>query len=298
MPTEQPWVMGVQADAADANDRDVLARSVRERIAAHSDWILLNTCHRVELYGFGAAPGLDARLKVVTGEGAVRHLIRVAAGLESAIIGEDEVLHQVREALGNARAGRRLDGRLLRLFETAIAAGRSARAGRTAASGNLAQRAVAWLGEKSSLVGHTVLVAGAGRMGSSLAHSARLAGADIVIASRDATRARRLAHVYGGDSTDLAGGAQLALQAAGVAVALAGVWHEFQPPDGAVPPIADISAPSAVPIAVRSRLNSGFLSIDDLYVHSQPVPRGYIDEAERIVASKTDEYEHWLERAR
>jgi glutamyl-tRNA reductase len=53
MPTEQPWVMGVQADTADANDRDDLARSVRERIAAHSDWILLNTCHRVELYGFG-----------------------------------------------------------------------------------------------------------------------------------------------------------------------------------------------------------------------------------------------------
>jgi hypothetical protein len=45
-------------------------------------------------------------------------------------------------------------------------------------------------------------------------------------------------------------------------------------------------------------LNSGFLSIDDLYVHSQPVPRGYIDEAERIVASKTSEYERWLERLR
>src|SRR5260370_37121386 len=121
MPTEQPWVMGVQADTADANDRDDLARSVRERIAAHSDWILLNTCHRVELYGFGTAPGLDARLKVVTGEGAVRHLIRVAAGLESAIIGEDEVLHQGREALGNARPGRPPDGRPRRPVQTPTA---------------------------------------------------------------------------------------------------------------------------------------------------------------------------------
>jgi glutamyl-tRNA reductase len=297
MPTEQPWVMGVQADTADANDREDIARSVRERIAAHSDWILLNTCHRVELYGFGTPPDLDARLKVQIGESAVRHLIRVATGLESAVIGEDEVLHQVREAIGNARAGRKVDGRLVRLFEGAIAAGRHARAGRTAASGNLAQRAVAWLGQKSSLVGNTVLVAGAGRMGSSLAHSAKVAGADIVIASRDATRARRLAHVYGGESTDLAGGAVLASRAAGVAVALAGVWHELQPPDGALPPIADISAPSAVPATVRIRLNSGFLSIDDLYIHSQPVPRGYIDEATRIVAAKTDEYERWLERA-
>jgi glutamyl-tRNA reductase len=289
--------MGVQADTADADDRDDLARSVRERIAAHSDWILLNTCHRVELYGFGTPPDLDARLKVQIGESAVRHLIRVATGLESAIVGEDEVLHQVREAVGNARAGRTLDGRLMRLFETAIAAGRRARAGRTAASGSLAQRAVAWLGEKSSLVGHTVLVAGAGRMGSSLAHSAKLAGADVIIASRDATRARRLAHVYGGDSTDLAGGARLAPRTAGVAVALAGMWHEIQHPDGALPRIADISAPSAVPSAVRSPLNGGFLSIDDLYVHSQPVPRGYIDEAQRIVAAKTGEYQRWLERA-
>jgi hypothetical protein len=63
-----------------------------------------------------------------------------------------------------------------------------------------------------------------------------------------------------------------------------------------LPPIADISAPSAVPATLRSRLNNGFLSIDDLYVHSQPVPRGYIDEAVRIVAAKTDEYERWLER--
>jgi glutamyl-tRNA reductase len=289
--------MGVQADTADADDRDDLARSVRERIAAHSDWILLNTCHRVELYGFGTPPDLDARLKVQIGESAVRHLIRVATGLESAIVGEDEVLHQVREAVANARAGRTLDGRLMRLFETAIAAGRRARAGRTAASGSLAQRAVAWLGEKSSLVGHTVLVAGAGRMGSSLAHSAKLAGADVIIASRDATRARRLAHVYGGDSTDLAGGARLAPRTAGVAVALAGMWHEIQHPDGALPRIADISAPSAVPSAVRSPLNGGFLSIDDLYVHSQPVPRGYIDEAQRIVAAKTGEYQRWLERA-
>jgi glutamyl-tRNA reductase len=200
-------------------------------------------------------------------------------------------------ARGNARAGRTLDGRLLRLFETAIAAGRKARAGRTAASGSLAQRAVAWLGERSSLVGHTVLVAGAGRMGSSLAHSAKVAGANIVIASRDATRARRLAHVYGGDSTDLAGGAHLALRAAAVAVALAGVWHEFQPSDGALPPIADISAPSAVPAAVRGRLNSRLLMIADLGVHSEDVwPRKTMNTGAGSSMRGEDQPEHPKQR--
>ena len=298
MPLEQPWVLGIQADSADAEVRDRLAHSFQERITAHSDWVLLSTCHRVELYGFGAQPDLVDSLKVETGEAAVRHLIRVAAGLESAIIGEDEVLHQVRQAVGSARAARALDGRVIRLFETAIAAGRRSRAGRTAASGNLAQQAVAWLGKKSSLAGQSVLVAGAGRMGSSLAHAAKQAGADIVIASRDPKRARRLAHVYNGNSTDLAGGAELAPSMAAVAVALAGLWHEFQPPDGPLPPIADISAPPAVAAGIRSRLNCDFLGIDDLYVHSQPVPRGYIDEAEGIVAAKTLEYLSWVEKAR
>jgi len=221
--------------------------------------------------------------------------MRVAAGLESAIIGEDEVLHQVRENLAHALATRSLDGRLQRLFETAIAAGRRARAGRTALSGNLAQRAVAWLEHRSRLAGRTVIVAGAGRMGSSLAHAAKRAGADVTIASRDAGRARRLAKVYDGRGIGLADAAELAPRSAGVVVALAGVWHELQPLKGELPPIADISAPTAVPASVRARLNGSFLGIDDLYVRTESVPRAYIDEADRVVDAKTTEYVRWLE---
>ena len=296
MSEQQPWVMAVQADTANAAERAELARSVEMQIGGHPEWILLSTCHRVELYGFGARPDLDAPLQVEAGEQAVRHLIRVATGLESAIVGEDEVLHQVREALGQARASRGLDRRLQRWFETAIAAGRRARAGRTAFSGNLAQTAVAWLAERSSFGGRSVLVVGAGRMGSSLAHSARLAGGDVVIASRDATRAQRLAQVYGGRGIDLADGAKLAVSSAAIAVALAGVWHELEPRAEDLPPIADISAPTAVPEAVRARANGDFLGIDDLYVRSPSLPRGYIDEADRVVDSKTREYVSWLER--
>jgi len=288
--------MAVQAGAAGAGERDRLARSLEARVPTHPDWILLSTCHRVELYGFGAVPNLDEGIQLETGDRAVRHLIRVAAGLESAIVGEDEVLHQVREALSDARAARPLDGRLQRLFETAIAAGRRARAGRTAASGNLAQSAMAWLQQRSSLVGGAVLVVGAGRMGSALAHSARLAGAEVTIASRDATRANRLANVYGGQGTDLAGGAALAPRSSAVAVALAGTWHEFQPVQGGLPPIADISAPPALPAAVRARLNGGYLGIDDLYVRRLPLPSGYMEVADGVVDAKTLEYVQWLDR--
>jgi len=292
-----PWVMAVQADTASAAERAGLALTLEAQIKGQPEWILLSTCHRVELYGFGARPDLETALAVETGEKAVRHLIRVATGLESAIVGEDEVLHQVREALVQARASRALDRRLQRWFETAISAGRRARAGRTS-SGNLAQRAVAWMQQRSTIAGSPVLVAGAGRMGSALAHAARLAGADVTIASRNRARADRLARVYAGQGVDLAGGAELALKSAGIAVALAGVWHEFQPQGVNFPPIADISAPSAVSSTVRARANGAFLGIDDLYLRTQTVPRGYIDEAGRVVALKTREYVGWLERGR
>ena len=80
-----------------------------------------------------------------------------------------------------------------------------------------------------------------------------------------------------------------------MAVALAGTWHEFQPVQGELPPIADISAPSAVPAVVRARLNGGYLGIDDLYVRAETLPSAYMDDADRIVAAKTREYVEWLD---
>lgn len=289
-------MVGVQADNATAEDRDRFGRSLQEAVESRYDGILLSTCHRVEAYGFGPPPQLNVPLPVKTGEGAARHLIRVAAGLESAIVGEDEVLYQVRQALATARASRPVDTRLIRLFETAIAAGRRARAGRTAACGNLAQRAMAWLRQWSELKGRMVLIVGAGRMGSALAHAAKVEGAEVVIASRNEQRAQRLASVYAGRGVDLDTGARLACESAGIAIALAGAWREFEPADIKLPPIADISAPPVVSASIRARLKGGFLGIDDLYARNQNVPAGFIQNAERITDAKTLEFVTWLGR--
>jgi len=290
----EPWVLALQAGASSADERARLQRDVEEQLVGHGDWIVLSTCHRLEVYGFGAVPLVELPVEVRAGEEAVQHAMRVAAGLESAIAGEDEILHQVREALKQARTSRPLDGRLQRLFETAIAAGRRARAGRTASSGNLAQKAVAWLEERSPLAGKPVLIVGAGRMASHLAHAAKLAGGRITIASRDAAKAKRLAQVYDGRGLDLASAAAVAPHTAAVAIALAGPWHELQAPAGTLPPIADISAPSAIPAPIRAALNGSFLGIDDLFVHTETIPGGYAEGAVRVVAAKTHEYMRWL----
>ena len=293
----QPWALTASAVNLDAAARAEVAREFEEWLAAGGRGMALVTCHRAELYGFGAMPALRA-LPVLAGDQAIMHLFRVACGLESVIVGEDEVLHQVREALRAARSNQVLDGRLHRLFETAIATGRKARSGRTESSGNLAQSAVAWLQRSADVSGRLVVIAGAGRMGTALAHSAAAAGAQVVIASRDANRATRLAGLYSGRGVDLRAGAELTSRAAGVAVALGGRWTELEVMAGSeLPPIADISAPQAVPDAIRRRMNGTFLGIDDLYRRSEPLPGAYIEDAERLVAARTAEYLAWAERA-
>jgi glutamyl-tRNA reductase len=290
----EPWALTATAGDVDVHARDATKHQIEDWLAAGGRGVALVTCHRAELYGFGPKPNLRS-IRVLSGDKAIAHLLRVACGLESVIVGEDEVLHQVREALSCAQSN---DTRLARLFQTAIAAGRKARSGRTESSGNLAQGAVRWLREKADVMGQTVVVAGAGRMGAALAHSLADSGARVIVASRDAGKAARLARVYAGRGVDLRTGAELSSRAAGVAVALGGPWIELGVMEGqSLPPIADISAPQAVPDAVRRRANGTFLGIDDLYRRTVPLPGAYIKDAERLVAAKTAELVAWLESA-
>lgn len=275
----EPWVLAADAARVPAGARAQLAAAWAEE-ARRPDRILLETCHRVELYGIGAQPAGAV--------GCAEHLIRVAAGLESAVVGEDEVLHQVRQALATARADGRRDVRLTRLFETAIAAGRRARAGRTAVSAGLAERAVAWLATRAELERQPVLVAGAGRMGTALARAVTAAGARVTIASRDPQRAQTAAARFGAHPTDLRTAAHQAPGAAAIAVALAGPWQVLT---GPLPPTADLSSPSAVPAHARGE----FLSVDDLFQGAGPPPAGYVQAATAIVSAKLAEYRDWLE---
>jgi glutamyl-tRNA reductase len=113
--------------------------------------VVLSTCHRVELYAVAAHdeprpsvaldalvhvlasrapehPGLDAQVRRLTGTEATRHLFRVAAGLESMVLGESELLGQVSAALALATRIGSAGAVLTPLFEAAVRTGRRARA--------------------------------------------------------------------------------------------------------------------------------------------------------------------------
>ena len=109
--------------------------------------VVVSTCHRLEVYAISAdieraeraiverlaaplavAPdSLMESLYTMTGADAVRHLARVAAGLESVVIGESQIQGQVADALQAAHTARTSGPHLSRLFSTALHAGKRAR---------------------------------------------------------------------------------------------------------------------------------------------------------------------------
>ena len=126
--------------------REALGRITREGVLAEG--VIVSTCNRSEIYGVAGAAGesaADALTDFVagfhelprpeiagvryglSGGDAARHLFRVAAGLESMVVGEDQILAQVKEALRLATSAGSTRAVLHRLFQKAFATGKRVR---------------------------------------------------------------------------------------------------------------------------------------------------------------------------
>jgi glutamyl-tRNA reductase len=180
--------------------------------AQFGDAVCLSTCNRTELYVDGATENevvaalaelagepLDGVLYRLHEEAAALHLFRVAAGLDSLIPGEGEILGQVRSAYEAARPGALLD----HVFRQALAVGKRVRTetaiGESPASVSSAAAALAAqvFGE---LQGKRVLLIGAGRIGELAASNLSARGAAIAfVANRTVDTARELAQRFGGE---------------------------------------------------------------------------------------------------
>jgi glutamyl-tRNA reductase len=198
------------------------------RCPAVEEHAVLSTCYRVELYAYLVDGVDDARdeligalaathdverellvdhLYVHVGGDVARHLCRVAAGLDSLVLGEAEILGQVGDAFEAGREADTVGPALTLLFRTAITTGRRARA-ETAIGANpatassmalaLAAGAVGPLGDKR------VLVVGAGRIGlQSLKAIAGRGISQVAVANRTHERAVEAAARIGGSAYGL-----------------------------------------------------------------------------------------------
>jgi len=189
--------------------------------------VLLSTCNRTEIYVMaekyhGALQDVRNSLSELTHVApedfvdelyafhevaAVAHLFSVASGLESAVLGESEILGQVRQAWEAATAEGAAGPGLHMLFRHALEVGKRARTetgiGRstTSVSSAAVLLAAARLG---TVAGKSVLILGAGEMGEGMAVSLAAAGAgEVLVANRTPERAEALAERVGGRAIGL-----------------------------------------------------------------------------------------------
>lgn len=255
-----------------AVERQRFAHRLHE--GAESGGLLLETCHRVELYAWsdsglgGLRALLPAGAGVLEGEPAVRHAIAVAVGLDSVVVAEDQILHQLRISLAAAHRLGGLDPIVERLFTVALRAGRRARSWRQGPRRSLADLALAAIERRGGPIGgQRVLVVGAGEMGQLAVRAARDAGAVVSVASRTADHASVLARRFRAQTVPFDPG-PLAGDVAGAIVALRGPWAigPFTIDVLAAGPavVVDLSMPAAVPPELTARLDGRFVSVDAL----------------------------------
>jgi len=149
----------------------------------------------------------DKYLYTMLGAEAVEQLLRVATGIDSMLIGEAEILAQLKEAMVSAQTAHSIGPNLHRLFRLALEAGKRARSetgiGRDVVS--LGSAAVELASRHCDVRAASALVIGAGKMGGIVArHLAARGAADITIANRTPERARLLADAVGARVIDLA----------------------------------------------------------------------------------------------
>lgn len=200
------------------------AAALSRRLAAQAgEAVCLSTCNRTELYlagddadwaealagealaelGRGEAERIRSAAYRMRDEAAARHLFRVAAGLDSLVPGEGEILGQVRAAYERGAPGPLLD----RLFRQAIHVGRRVRAETAIAESPASvSSAAAALAEQlfGDLSGCAVLLVGAGKIADLAARCLVSRGARIaVVANRSPERAAELADQVGAEPVSL-----------------------------------------------------------------------------------------------
>ena len=192
--------------------RDALSEQLGSVVADAelSEGMLLSTCNRVEIYGVAEdAEAATARARVWLGKQAdqedldaflyasqdtraIEHAFRVTSSLDSMVVGEPQILGQVKEAYSTALARGTLRGLLQRCFAAAFSVAKKVRSQTGIAAGSVSVSSVACdLAKKifGELEDKRVLLVGAGKMGESSARQLCKQGAHLLVINRSPQRA-------------------------------------------------------------------------------------------------------------
>jgi len=220
----------------------------------------------------------NARLRRATE--AARHLLRVAAGLESQILGDMHILGQLRRTFADATDARSLGTHLHRLFETALRVGKQVErethlmATRNGVGSEAARRAAGWW---SGLAGRRCVVIGCGKSGTHAARCLHEQGAELTVLNRTLHRAEKLARDLGGVRAAGLDALSGALSGAEVVVVATGAAQpvltasqltrarEGQRPEDAALLVIDVSVPRNVQPTVGAMAGVELVDLDTLH---------------------------------
>lgn len=325
--------VGLNHRTAPLPEREKLTFSTEELPAVlsrlHDEFgaaVILSTCNRTELYvttdgdvsqaerllgSLAACKGTQVHPRLtyfLAHDEAVRHLFRVAAGVDSMVLGESQILGQVRDAMSAATEAGSLNGVLSRLLHSAIRVGKRARSqtdiGRycvsvSSAAVALARQTVGTLEER------TVLVISAGSTGELAAHSlAECGAARILVTNRTAERATALAGEIGGQAVPFSRLAW-ALAESDIVISGTGADQFILGPeqiastvtnrDGRELVLIDIAVPRDVDPAVGQLPGVRLFDIDDIQAVSRAGMRGRRRQVLRVEAHVEDEVDDFMD---
>ncbi|MBA2476722.1 MAG: glutamyl-tRNA reductase [Actinobacteria bacterium] len=309
-----------------ALDRQQAAELSRSLALVAGEAVCLSTCNRTEIYlaeadaevaEARAAAALDAlsglepdalapavyRLRE---EAAALHLFRVAAGLDSLVPGEGEILGQVRAAFEHGAPGPLLD----RLFRQALHAGKKVRS-RTAIAESPASvsAAAAVLAQQlfGDLAGRRIVLVGAGKVSELAGRNLLSRGAEIhVVANRTLDRAEDLARRFGAEPMPLAeladelGRADVVVcstGAPGFVIGAEDMAAAVKGRRGRPLFLIDLAVPRDIDPAVHELDGCYLYNLDDLeavVAESLAVRRSEAERAESIVAGEAERFQAWL----
>lgn len=290
--------------------------------------VILSTCLRTEVYAFVTrfhdgvtsledffcsrlseasikVDELCESLKVYFEEAAVRHLFAVSAGIDSPVVGEGEILRQVKNAWDLSQKAGGTGQNLSLLFRYAVATGKKARSMTAIAQGttSLAHIAVELASKEhgGSLKDREALVVGAGEMGSKIASVLADKSMSLTIVNRGRARANALAQVYNAKVVEISNLHEAMQKADVVLTALTNdeilitrdMLEKIISKRSKPIVLVDAAIPRAIDPGIKNMERVKLFNMDDLRLHAEKgmdSRRSLIIEVQEIMAVEMERY--------
>lgn len=284
---------------------------------------IVSTCNRTELYlsadgdaapdgvallcdalGVDAAPARDG-FAVRSGRDALEHLMRVAGGMRSSVLGDDQIITQVRAAMDAAREAETSDALLEAVFRAAVTAGKKikCRVSFAREGGSVAAEAVRLIAAKlGQLDGRRALVVGNGVIGRLTATALFERGCEVTVTVRQFRHGRAL--VPDGCEGVAYGERYAAMASCDILVsATASPHHTVTAAEASLLPslprvMADLAIPRDIEPAVGKLPGVTLWNVDDLRRPGDSEHAAQFDLANDIIATEADRFEAWRHNRR